>query len=182
MDTWVRYRRGRAEYTGRITRAPLVEWLTTAAGRATLDAAEAQMRVPVLARTRAARRVWRRFAAAAADRDVVTIVQSELDAYLTRLEEFAYADGLPRVGVNLHRLVVVPRLLINGATHAAIARRLRAAGATASLEGGAPLRALFVVTLVEHLDEAVAAVHPSPKPPIALGKDWISIGLNAAFV
>src|SRR3954467_2472115 len=116
MDTWVRYRRSRAEYTGRITRGPLVEWLTTAAGRAPLDAAEAQMRVPVLARTRAARRAWRRFAAAAADRDVVAIVQSELDAYLTRLEEFAYAEALPRVGVNLHRLGGGPRLLLHGAT------------------------------------------------------------------
>jgi len=182
MDAWVRYRRGRAEYTGRITRGPLVEWLTTTAGRATLDAAQSQVRVPVLARTRAARRVWRRFAAAAADREVVAIVQSEVDAYLTRLEEFAYAEALPRLGVNLHRLVVVPRLLVNGATHAAIARRLRAATVTASFEGDEALRTFFVDTVVHHLDVAVADAKPSPKRPIALGKDWISIGLNDAFV
>jgi hypothetical protein len=46
---------------------------------------------------------------------IVAAVQGEAQAYLERLSGFAYADGLPRVGVNLHRLVVVPRVLLNGA-------------------------------------------------------------------
>jgi hypothetical protein len=182
VDKWVRYRRGRAEYSGRITRRPFVDWLATPDGQALLADAETHVRVPLFQRARAARRVWRRLAAAARDCDVVAVVQSEIDGYLARLQEFAYAQGLPRFGVHLHRLVVVPRLLINGATHAAIARRLRSAGAMASLDGGDPVRGFFVDTIVNHLDAAIAGAEPSPKRPIALGTEWIGVGLNSAFV
>src|SRR5947207_298830 len=99
MQAWVRYRRGRAWYTGGITRAPFVAWLAMPEGRAALDAAASQTRFAFLARARAARRLWRRLAAAARDPDVIVMIQREMDAYLGRLQEFAYADGLPRAFV-----------------------------------------------------------------------------------
>jgi len=182
MKAWVRYRRGRAWYTGGITRAPFVAWLAMPEGRATLEEAASHGRFAFLARARAARRLWRRLATAARDPDVVVTIQSEMDAYLGRLQEFAYAEGLPRVSVDLHRIVVVPRVLINGAAYGAIARKLRSERAFASLDGGDALRDFFVGTLIQHLDGAIAAATPSPKRPLAAGKEWISVGLDGAFV
>ena len=182
MNTWVRYRRGRAWYTGGITRAPFVAWLATPEGRATVDEAAGHARFAFLARTRATRRLWRRLAAAARNPDVIVAVQSEMDAYLGRLQEFAYAEGLLRVSVDLHRIVVVPRVLINGAAYGAMARRLESERAFASLDGGEALRDFFVGTLIHHLDGAIAGATPSPKRPLAVGKEWISVGLDGAFV
>jgi hypothetical protein len=182
MKTWVRYRRGRPSYTGRITRAPFVAWLATPQGRATLDEAASHARFAFLARARAARRLWRCLATAARDRDVIVTIQSEMDGYLGRLQEFAYAQGLPRVGVDLHRMVVVPRVLINTAAYGAVASRLRSAPAFASLDGGDALRDFFILTLIHHLDGAIASATPSPKRPLAAGNEWISVGLDDAFV
>jgi len=182
MTAWVRYRRGRALYTGRITRAPLVAWLATPEGRAALDEAASRVRFAFLARARGARRLWRRLAAAARDPDVIVAIQSEVDGYLGRLQEFAYAEGLPRASVSLHRIVVVPRVLINGAACGAMARRLRSQPAFASLDGGDALRNFFFETLIHHLDGAIAGAAPSPKRPLAAGKEWTSVGLDGAFV
>jgi hypothetical protein len=182
MNAWVRYRRGRVWYTGRITRAPFAAWLAMPEGRATLDDAASRVRFAFLARARAARRLWRGLAAAARDPGVIVTVQREMDAYSGRLQEFAYAEGLPRVSVDLHRLVLVPRVLINGATFGAIVRRLRSEPAFASLDGGDALRGFFVETLVHHLDAAIAGAMPSPKRPLPVGKEWIGVGVDGAFV
>jgi len=181
MNAWVRYRRGRAWYTGGITRAPFFAWLAMPEGRATLDEAESHVRFAFLARTRAARRLWRQLAAAARDPGVIVTIQSEMDAYLGRLEEFAYAEGLPRANVDLHRIVLVPRVLLNAAAYSAIAGKLRSKRAFASLEGGDAVRDFFVATLVDHLDRAIMGATPSPKRPLAVSRDWISVGLVGAF-
>lgn len=182
MNAWVRFRRGRAWYTGGITRAPFDAWLVVPEGRATLDDAASRVRFRFLARARAARRLWRGLAAAARNPGVIAAIQHEMDAYLGRLQEFAYAEGLPRVSVDLHRLVLVPRVLINGAAYGAIDRRLRSERAFASLDGGDALRDFFVETLIHHLDGAIAGATPSPKRPLPVGKEWISVGVDGAFV
>lgn len=182
MKAWVRYRRGRARYTGRVSRAPFDAWLATAEGQQVLDEATSRTRFPLFARARAARRLWRQFASAARQRTAVHIIQSEIDAYLGRLQEFAYADGLPRLSVDLHRLVAVPRVLINSAAYGAIARRLDSERVLAALEGGDSLRDFFVTTLVDDLDRAIAGAAPSARRPLAAGNDWITVGLENAFV
>jgi hypothetical protein len=171
MSPWVRYRRGRIRYSGRIARAPFAAWLATPDGCAPLDEATSRIRLPFCARTRAAR-----------DAAVVATVQSEMDAYLARIRDLAYADGLPRVGVRPHRLVVVPRVLVNSAAYGALARRLRSIHAFSSLDGGDAVRDFFVGTLVSHADAAIAAAMPSTKRPLSVGLDWISIGVDDAFV
>jgi hypothetical protein len=181
MHGWVRYRRGRAQYTGGITRAPLAAWLATPAARATLEGAASHVRFPFLVKQRAARRVWRQLAAIASDGEVVQAIQNEIEAYLGRLQHFAYAEGLPCVGVDLHRLVIVPRVLINAAAHAAIAARLRSQRAFITLGVGDALRQFFVDTLIHDLEHAIARSKPSPAHPLTLGKEWISVGLNGAF-
>jgi len=182
MKAWVLYRRGHACYRSGISRPPFLAWLETADGRATLDDTASRMRLGWFARSRAARRLWRRLAAAARDPHIAVAIQSEIDAYLGRLQEFAYGAALPQLSVDLHRIVVVPRVLINGAAYGAIARRLRAERAFASLEGGDGLHDFFVRTLIAHLDGAIAGSMPSPKRPLALGSHWISVGLDDAFV
>jgi hypothetical protein len=182
MKAWVQYRRGGVRYRGRVSRAPFDAWLATAKGQHVLDEATSRTRFRLFARARAARRLWRQLASAARDSNAVVIIQSEMDAYLGRLQEFAYADGLPRRSVDLHRLVAIPRVLINGAAYGAIARRLHSERTFASLEGGDSLRDFFITTLVDHLDGAVAGAAPSAKRPVAAGTDWISIGLENAFV
>ena len=136
MNAWVRYRRGGACYTGRIARAPFAAWLAMPEGQTTLDEVASRLRFKVFARARAARRLWRHLSAAARDPVLVAAIQSEVDGYLGRMQEFAYAEGLPRASVDLHRLVLVPRVLVNGAAYVAIARRLRSVHAFASFEGG----------------------------------------------
>jgi hypothetical protein len=182
MRPWVRYRGGRARYSGWISRWPFKEWTETPEAKAAIATVAGRFRVQWLARVRAERKLWKQLAAMARQRAVVVSIQSEADAYPARLQEFAYADGLPRVGVELHRLVVVPRVLVNGATYGAIARRLHGVPAFASLAGGDALREFFVLTVVQHLDAAVSSARPSPKRPVAAGKDWVSVGLNAQFV
>ncbi len=182
MKAWVRFRRGRPWYGGAISRRPFVAWLGTQEGQAALDAAASRLRLTLFARSRAARLLWRRLAAAARDPRVVVTIQSEIDAYLGRLQELAYAAALPQLSVDLHRIVVVPRVLINGAACGAIARRLHAERAFASVEAGDGLRDFFVTTLIGHLDGAIAGTMPSPKSPLAIGSEWISVGLDHAFV
>jgi len=182
MGAWVRYRRGRVVYGGRIARAPFAVWLTTAEGAAVVDEAASRLRIRFLARARAAGRLWRRLAAAARDRQVVATIQSEMDAYPGRIQELAYAEGLPRAGVDLHRLVVVPRALVNGAAFGALARRLRTVPAFASLDGGDPLHDFFVAQVISDADAAIAGAAPTLKRPVTLGNEWISVGLDGAFV
>jgi hypothetical protein len=126
--------------------------------------------------------LWRALATAARDASVAAIIQSEIDAYPGRLQDFAYAEGLPRASVELHRIVVVPRVLINAAATGAIARRLRSVHAFMALEGGDAVRDFFVRQLVHDLDAAITRATPSPKRPLAAGTDWISIGIEGGFV
>jgi hypothetical protein len=183
MGAWVRRRwRGGVRYAGRITRRPLAEWLATPEGQATLDAAASRLRLRLFTRRRAARRLWRELAAAARDRALAAVVQSEIDAYPRRLQDFAHAAGLPRASAELHRIVVVPRVLINAAASGAIDRRLQSVPAFASLEGGDAVRAFFIRRLIQDLDAAVTRATPSPKRPLVVGPGWISIGIEGAFV
>jgi len=181
MKAWVQYRRGRARYTGTIARQPFAAWLAEPEGRAVVEAAASRARFAFLAEARATRRLWRGLAAAARQPGAIAVIQSEVDAYLSRLHELAYAGGLPCVSVDLHRVVVVPRVLVNGAAYGAVARRLRSERAFASLEGGDAIRDFFVRTLIAHLDGAIAGTKPTPKRPLAIGRDWISVGLEDAF-
>ena len=182
MAEWVRCSRGRLIYT-RITRASFIAWADTPRGRATVAAVARQIRFGVFGKERAARRrLWRGLASATRDAQVVALIQAEVAAYLGRLSQFAYADGLPCSGVNLHRLVVVPRVLLNGAAYRSVQASAGAHPAVASLEGGESLREFFVLRLIREIHTAIAGAEPSPKQPLTAGDGWISVGLNTAFV
>ena len=59
---------------------------------------------------------------------------------------------------------------------------MSACQAFATLEGGESLRDFFILTLVEHLDTAVAAARPTPKHPLPAGDCWMTVGMNGGFV
>ena len=158
-------------------------WAATSEGRAAIDAVASCIRFSLFSKTRAARRrVWRQLAEVARDQSVVAAIQGEVQAYLQRLGELAYADGLLRAGISLHRLVVVPCVLLNAAAYRGIERSLNAVPAFESLEGGESLRVFFFQKLIEEMEAAVARAQPSPKRPLAAGTDWITVGVDAAFV
>ena len=183
MRLWVRYSRGRVTYTGRITPGPFIAWAGTPEGRAVIDPLASRIRFSLLGKTRAARRrLWRQLAAMARDESVVAAVQREAQAYLERLSNFAYADGLPRTSISLHRLVVVPRVFLNGAAFKALLGKLSTCSAFAALEGGDALRDFFILTLIEHVDGAIAAARPTPQRPLPAGECWMTVGMNSRFV
>jgi hypothetical protein len=158
-------------------------WTETPRGRTAVAAVAQQIRFSLLGKERAARaRLWRALVTATRGHAIVTIIQAEVDAYLGRLSELAYADGLPRAGVSLHRLVVVPRVLLNSAAYRSIDTNLRAQPELASLEGGELLREFFFRRLIAEMHAAAVRAEPSPKHPLVAGDDWISVGLNSAFV
>ncbi len=183
MRLWVRYSRGRVTYTGRISRGPFIAWADTPEGRRVVDRLASTIRFSLVGKRRAAqRRLWRQLLAMARDETIVAAVQHEAQAYLERLSGFAYADGLPRVGVNLHRLVVVPRVLLNGAAFRGFLDQLNACSAFATVEGGAALREFFILTLIEHLDGVVESARPTPNRPLPAGESWMTVGMNNPFV
>lgn len=140
------------------------------------------MRFSLFGRMRAARRrVWKQLIAACRAEAVVAAVQREADAFLTRLDRLVYAHDLPRAGIDLYRLVVVPRLFVNAEAYRRLDAVLEAQPVFAALDGGESLRGWFVLTLVDAIEAAVADARPSPKRPLPAGDGWITVGVNQQF-
>jgi len=182
MAAWISVRGGRLTYGGRISRRPFDAWTHTPEGSAAIAAVAAHVRFSLLGKHRAARgRLWRELANAAVDDSVVNAVQEEADRYLARLSQLAYAEGLPRVAVNLYRLVVVPRQLLNGVARHCLAKRLRREPALTGLDSN-PLREFFCIQLVRDMDAAITCVQPTIKRPFQTGHGWATVGLDTAYV
>ena len=113
MSRWIRYSGGRLTYSGAVSRGPFAAWADTPAGRAVVGSAAERVRFSLFGKERAARkRMWREIAEAGSDGSVIAAVQREADGYVRRLGKLAYGEGLPRVTVNLRRLVILPRQLL----------------------------------------------------------------------
>ena len=182
MAAWVRYSRQRFVYTGQISRAPFSHWAQTARGVSVVNEAASTIRFALFGKARAARqRLWRGLAAAARDEAVVDIVQSEAQVYLKHLGDLAYSDGLPRDTVQFRRLVVVPKVLLNGNAYGALESRLAVHHAFSGLDGDEALRQFFVLKLVEDLDAGATRLQPSSKNTVAAGAGWLVVGRNSTF-
>jgi len=169
-------------YSGRIPRQRFVDWTETREGQGAIAVVAERVGFRLLGKRRAARRwLWRDLAAAAADDSIAVVVQDEVDRYLARLGELVYGEGLPRVTINLYRLVVVPRQLLNSVAHRSLAVRLHSEPSLTSLDCE-PLLEFLCRRIVEDLDLAVAGVGPWAKRPLPAGNGWVSVGLNTSFV
>lgn len=182
MKTPVRFSGGRAGYTGRIAPATFATWAESPDGRRVLERVASRMRFALFGRMRAARRrVWRQLVHAARSSAVVAEVQREVGGYLERLDALVYSPDLPRAAVHLRRLVVVPRVFVNAEAYRRIDAALHAQPAVAAVEGGASLRAWFVLTIIGDLEAAIAYARPSLRRPLPAGADWIVVGVNEQF-
>jgi hypothetical protein len=182
MKRAIRYSRGRVHYTGRIDHAAFVAWCDSSDGRSVVDPIVATIRFALFGKARAARRrLWRELTKAARSATVVAAVQREIDSYLARFDTLVHAHDLPRVGVDLHRLVVVPRLFANAITVRRIDASVEAESACAALNGCPLLRDWFVLTLVDGIAAALVDAQPSPKRPLPAGDDWMVVGANDRF-
>lgn len=182
MKRPARYSRRRIVYTGQLDRNAYLEWSDSPEGKSVLEPIAAAERFALFGRMRAARnRVWREMMTAVRSSTVAETMQREIDGYLQRIVSVVYADDLPRLGVDLHRLVVVPRLFANAALDRRLDAALESEPAFSTRNGRKWLRDWFVLTVVDAVEAAVVDARPSPKQPLQAGDDWIVIGLNERF-
>lgn len=182
MKTLVRYSRGRLVYTGRIAKTSFGAWAESAGGRDALERLSSRIRFSLFGKSHAARsRAWRQLTTTARAGEARAVLQHEIDTYLARLETLVFASDLPRIGVDLHRLVVVPRLFANGEAYRRIEAALRRLSGFAAADGGDSLREWFAIQVVDGIAAAVAAGRPSMRNPMPAGEGWITIGVNEQF-
>jgi len=179
----VRWSGGRLVYSGGLPRAPFDAWSETTRGRQTIAERASHIRFALGGSWGAARRaLWRELRDAARDARIAAEIQREADGYVQRLTDLAFGEGLPRVSVDLHRLVVVPIVLLNTAVYRGLIRRLEPHARFRSMSGGEELRELLLLTVVADMESAVGRAAPTPKRPIPAGRGWVSIGINRSFV
>ena len=182
MAASIRWSGGRLTYTGRLTDRTFSRWADSPEGQAAISREASRIRFSLIGRQRSARRrFWRDVCASARDGAVAAVIQEEANRYLSRLSELAFAEALPRVTVNLRRLVVVPRQLVNGVVRVKLSTRLKAMPAIVRLPDQG-LRDFLYLALAADMDRAVVAAQPSSKRPLEAGVGWSTIGVNTTFV
>jgi hypothetical protein len=179
--SWFKVSDGRVRFRGRITRRSFTEWTGTPEGAAAVDHLARQLRFAILGRTRSAkRRLWRELESAVSTDQVKAILEASPDYYLNAMTELAYAPSLPRVAIELRRMVVIPRTMIAARGRSAINSRLMVSMAYADLNES--LRAFLCDRLVWEIDDAIRRARPSVKKPVAAREAWACVSLDDKFV
>jgi len=182
MKTTVQFSRGHVRYTGRVDRAAFAAWCQSPDGQSLLKPIITTMRFSLLGKRRAAqRRVWLELKGTAQSGAVAAALQQQVDAYFSRLSTLVYARDLPVRGINLHRLVAVPRLFANTVTDRQVEAALKMQPAFATANGRASLRHWFDMLLIDSIETAARNARPTPKRPLPAGRDWIIVGVNDTF-
>ena len=179
--SWFRVSGGRLHYRGRITRAPFTEWTATKEGAASVARVAAGIRFSLFGRSRAARtRLWRELEAASGVHSLAAAIDSEALHYMQTMASLAYADGLPRVHIALHRLVLVPQAMIAGHVRAGLFKRLNDSPPLAPLDEA--LRLFFLEQLVIEMNAAMIEAAPTPGRPVQAHDEWACIGAAPGLV
>ena len=174
---WFDLSNGRIRFRGRITREPIDRWLREGDGARLVLEERRSVGFSLLGRDRAARRaLWRSVASAVSRPSVQRGIQAEADKYLARLASLAYRDALPHLHIDLHRLVAVPRALVDHTVFADVVRRLESEPAISALDRS--LRLFLAARLVTEMDSALAGARPRVKRPVPAWEQWSSVGLN----
>ena len=182
MKTPVRSSHGRLEYTGRIARDLFAVWAESPEGLNAIDRVAAHVGFAFFGKTYSAQQqIWRQLTKTARTESVAAAVQREVDAAIDRLETFVFADALPNCTVDLRRLIVVPRLFVNGEAYRRIQHAFDIQPAVRGLKGGEELRRWFVTTVIDSLATAVASMHPSLRHPLPVGESWTIVGIDREF-
>jgi hypothetical protein len=175
--SWFRVSAGRLEYRGRITREPFTRWTQTTEGAAAITRVATGLRFSLFGRNHAARRrFWRSLDSAVRTHSVAAAIAAEAPHFLEVVARLAYSDGLPRVAIALHRLVVVPRAMIVGHARVALSRRLGEIPEVASLDEA--MQIFLFDQLVSEMDAALQNASPSPRKPVMAHDEWTCVGVS----
>lgn len=178
--SWYKVSDGRLRYRGRVTKGPFTAWTATPEGTTAIDAEAKKIRFSLIGRQRAAkRRLWRELQSVIVEPWMQRALHAEPDHYLSVWAGLAYAPALPRVQVNLRRLVAVPRTMIAARALSGLTARLLAHPAFAALD--APLRSFFCSAVIAEMDAALRRAKPSPRRPARSREAWACIALDDRF-
>jgi hypothetical protein len=181
MKTPVQNSRGRLIYTGHIARSAFNVWAQSTDGLELLDKVASELRWAVFGRFGAARRrVWREVKQTLRGARLTGELQREVDAVLGRLDTIVHAHDLPRVSVDLRRLVIVPRLFVNAEAYRGISTALRNEPPFNAVDT-VPLSEWLVVTMVGAIESAVLRERPSVARPLQAAQTWMIVGVNQQF-
>jgi hypothetical protein len=179
--SWFRVSGGRLEYRGRITRESFRRWASSKEGADAVARVAAGLRFSLFGRARAARRrMWRALHQASCTRAVTTAIANEAPRYMQAAAHVAYADGLPRANVALHRLVLVPRAMIAGHARVGLFKRLNEVPELAALDDA--VRIFFFDQIVLEMDAALQKATPSPRDPVQAHDEWACVGVRQDVV
>jgi hypothetical protein len=177
--SWFQVSGGSLRYRGRLTRAPFAAWIGTPDGQSAMEAEGRERRYRFLARSRAARAVWRELSRVAREDPLRSAIQDEAAHYTRLVTEIAHAPSLPRAVVALRRVVVVPRAMIIGRAHSGVLRRVGASFELGTLTH--PVRLFFSEQVIQEIDAAMLRRKPTIKAPIAAHEEWMCIGIDDTF-
>jgi len=181
MKTPVQNSRGRLIYTGHVARSAFNVWAASIDGLELLDKVGFELRWAPFGRIGAARRrVWRELRQTVRSPHLTVALQREVDAVLGRLDTIVHAHDLPRVNVDLRRLVVVPRLFVNAEAYRGISTVLRNEPMFSTAETVA-LSEWLIVTIVGAMESAVLRERPSVARPLQAAQTWMIVGVNQQF-
>jgi hypothetical protein len=182
MKTPVQNSRGRLIYTGRVAQSTFKAWAQSTDARALLDHVGSELRLAFFGRLWAARRrVWRRLRQAMRSERLAGMLQREVDASLERLDPIVHAHDLPRVSVDLRRLVVVPRLFVNAEAYRGISAAVHSEPAFTTPPEAASLSEWLILTIIDAIDAAVVGRQPSVRRPVRAAGSWMIVGVNQQF-
>ncbi len=178
---WFRVANKRLQYRG-LTHGPFAAWLATQSGAEATDAAADGIRFALLGRRRAARRrLWRHLRSTVSAQPVQSVIRDHARVYQSLLATLAFVEPLPRMTVDLRRVVIVPRLLLNAAAYESLRGRLSAVVDTGTIPGGEALREFLVTTLVDEMDRAFVTGRPRLSRPLPSNEEWASVGVDLHF-
>lgn len=176
---WFKVRSGRLLYRGRLSREPYSAWARTGEGSAAIEARARRDRLRVFARARAEGRLWRELDQVARREPLSTAIQSAADGFGAAVAAVSHAPGLPMRSIALHRLVLIPRVLVAGHARQALCRRLFDSEPLERLDPS--VREFFCERLLVELDAAIAEHRPSIVRPIMTRDGWGCIGRDTEY-
>jgi hypothetical protein len=164
----------------RTSRDPVREWLETSEGTEAIRIAARDVRFSLIGRARLARRRLTRTLSNAINAPATrTALAGECEHFLSAWTQLAYAPALPRLSVNSHRLVLVPRRMIVGRSAAAAETRLATAlGSSAADE----FKTFFARWVLRAMDEAIRRAAPHPTRPLLAKESWACVHVDPDYL
>jgi hypothetical protein len=175
--SWFTIVDGRLRFGDRVTKDPIREWLATPEGSSVVAEVARRRRFSLLGRTRAARRqmsraLWEAISAPAVREAIATECGSYLDAWTP----LAYAPSLPRVSVEYHRVVVVPRVMI---VWRVVSKAMtRVANSVRGADVPDTFRTFFSQWVLSRMDQAIRGAGPSPRRPLGAKESWACVAVD----